>query len=38
MVDACNAVKQGLVSGPTTISPLSARLAGLDPVTCKVSP
>jgi hypothetical protein len=38
MVDACNAVKQGQVAGPATINPLSALLAGLDPVTCKVSP
>ena len=34
MVDACNAAKASAAG----LSPLSARLAGLDPATCKVSP
>jgi hypothetical protein len=34
MVDACNAAKASAFG----LSPLSARLAGLDPTTCKVSP
>ena len=40
VVDACNAIKQSLVSGitTTTISPLSAQLAGLNAANCVVSP